>query len=131
MENFKISGFILLVFLSSFWVMAQNRQSDEIKPCSQKKNEKLQLIREAEDKQFRVRRIETTGNTYTRIRTFVENMAFNEGDIFTKEDLLKSITGINKIKTIYPITLDNVEIIVDREFKDVDILFCVKQKEKK
>ena len=57
-------------------------------------------------------------------------MAFNEGDIFTSENLLKTIDGFNRLEVIEPITIDNVEIRLDRQNRDIDFVFCVIQKEK-
>ena len=105
--------------------------NDEIKPCSQSKAEKLKLIKEAQANEFNLRRTEVTGNTYTRMRTLMKHAAFYEGDIFTQARLMKNIRGFSKVKEIYSLSLDDVKIRLDREFKDVDILFCVKQKERK
>jgi outer membrane protein assembly factor BamA len=89
------------------------------------------LITEAEAAEFNVRRIEISGSTDIRYRTFSRKMALNEGDIFTSENLLKSVRGISRINAIKPITIDDVEIRLDRQNRDIDFVFCVIQRKKK
>lgn len=55
-------------------------------------------------------------------------MAFTEGDIFFKELLEKSIKKINKSFEIYPISLKNVWIRLDKSNKDLYLMFCVKER---
>lgn len=91
------------------------------------------LIDEAERKEFNTKWVEIAGNTYTRWREFGRRMApgMNEGDIFTRAGLEASIKKISKMKTIYPISKENIEIRLDRADGTIDIVFCVKQKPKK
>jgi len=128
----KFLGILALTLIVGLTVSAQTGGStSETKPCSQDGVEKQNLITEAEAAEFNVRRIEIAGNTFTRHRTFSRKMAFNEGDIFKSENLLKSIDGINRIDLIEPITIDDVEIRLDRLNKDIDFVFCVIQKKRK
>ena len=101
--------------------------------CGQAKTEQDPLVVEAARDQYIYRRIEIVGNTYTRYREFRRRFAnfFNEGDIFTKKALEDSVRRVSKMKTIYPIRMENIEIRLDRENKVVDIVFCVKQRPKK
>jgi outer membrane protein assembly factor BamA len=136
MKNFRTSTFVLLFGFAVFSAFAQTEKSEAAKPCSQDKAEKLELLKKAEDNQYNIRHIYIVGNTYTRYRTFREYMAeeFNEGYIFTRKNLDKSIKGINKLKTIKPITLDNVEVRLEkdevRNLNVIDFDICVEQKRK-
>ena len=125
-------GMCILVFgfvADSVYAQSEIKNSAKVILCSQAEKEKLQFIKEAEEKPFRVRRIEFLGNTYTRDRIFRERMSLTEGDIFSRKHLLKSIKGINKTKTIYPILLEDLEIRLSREHREINLVFCVKQKE--
>lgn len=126
----KFLGILALTLIVGLTVTAQTAD-DRPEPCSQDAVERQNLIAEAEAAEFRVRRIEIVGNTYTRHRTFSREMAFNEGDIFTSKNLLKSIEGVNRIDLIEPITIDDVEIRLDRLSMDIDVVFCVVQRKKK
>jgi hypothetical protein len=136
MKNFNISSFILLIVLGSLLSFAQTEISEETKPCSQNSAEKMQLIKKAEENQYNIRHIYLVGNTYTRHRTFRKYMAeeFNEGYIFSQKNLMKSIVGINKLKTIKPISLDNIEVRLEkdsvRNLNVIDFDICVEQKGK-
>jgi outer membrane protein assembly factor BamA len=126
----KFLGILALILIAGLTVTAQTG-ADQYEPCSQDAVEKQNMITEAEAAEFNVRRIEIAGNTFTRHRTFSRKMAFNEGDIFKSENLLKSIEGVNRIDLIEPITIDDVEIRLDRLNRDIDFVFCVVQRKKK
>ena len=88
------------------------------------------MIDEAEREQFNTRRVEIVGNTYTRYREFRKRMVngMSEGDIFTRVALEKSVRQVSRIRSIYDITMENIEIRLNREDRSIDIVFCVKQK---
>jgi PAS domain-containing protein len=112
----------------------KNKQSEaEEYRCHQEKVERDQLIDEADRKEFNTRYVEIVGSTYARDREFRKRMApgLNEGDIFTRRALEESVKGIAKMRAIYRITMDNVEIRLDRKNRRLNILFCVKQKPKR
>ncbi len=135
MKKFKFSVVALLLSLTAISIFAQKKQNDldKLEPCYQDKDEKFQLIKKAEDNEFRIRRIYFVGNTFTRDRTFRENTkdAFNEGYIFTQKSLTESIKGINKLKTIKPITLDNVSVRLagdeNRDLNVIDFDICIQE----
>jgi outer membrane protein assembly factor BamA len=55
-----------------------------------------------------------------------------EGDIFTRENLVKSLENVNQLKKIiYPVKLSDVIIRLDRSEKIVDMTICFKEKRKK
>jgi hypothetical protein len=101
--------------------------------CGMKKAELDMLIQDAERNGFLIRRIEIVGNTYSRYQEFNKRMAanFHEGYPFTIKALDASLRNISKLKTIYPIGSEDLEVRLDRQSKDVDIIFCVRQKPKK
>ena len=100
--------------------------------CGQSKDVLDPLIEEAERGRYVIRRIETVGNEQVRYQEFNKRMAanFREGYEFTREGLLESINRISKLKKIYPIQIEDVEIRLNRENNDIDIVFCVKEKAK-
>lgn len=82
-----------------------------------------------EGKQFRLRRLEFTGNTFTRDRVLRREMMVNEGDIYNQINLERSVLRLNQTQYFDPIDKDkDVEIRTDEENGDVDLILKVKEK---
>ena len=101
--------------------------------CRQPTLERDAIIKEAERGQYHIHWIYIVGNTYTRFRDFRRKMAdeFNEGYIFERRFLEESVKRISKMKTIYPISMDNIEVRLDRDKKEINFDICVTQKPKR
>ena len=86
-------------------------------------------IRIDEGKQFRLRRLEFTGNTFTRDRVLRREMMINEGDIYNQIGLERSILRLNQTQYFDPIDKDkDVETRTDEENGDVDLIVKVKER---
>jgi len=82
-----------------------------------------------EGKQFRLRRLEFTGNTFTRDRVLRREFLINEGDIYNQQGLEVSVVRLNQSQYFDPIDKDqDVEIRTDEEQGDVDLIVKVKEK---
>lgn len=82
-----------------------------------------------EGKQFRLRRLEFTGNTFTRDRVLRREMLINEGDIYNQRNLEVSVIRLNQTQYFDPIDKDkDVEIRTDEENGDVDLVLKVREK---
>ncbi len=82
-----------------------------------------------EGKQFSLRRLEFTGNTFTRDRVMRREFLLNEGDIYNSRYLEISVARLNQTQYFDPIDKDqDVEIKTDEEQGDVDLLVKVKEK---
>jgi outer membrane protein insertion porin family len=82
-----------------------------------------------EGKQFRLRRLEFTGNTFTRDRVLRREVLINEGDIYNQIGLERSVLRLNQTGYFDPIDKDkDVEIRTDEEQGDVDLILKVKEK---
>ncbi len=82
-----------------------------------------------EGKQFRLRRLEFTGNTFTRDRVLRREMLINEGDIYNQIGLERSVLRLNQSQYFDPIDKDkDVEIRTDEENGDVDLVMKVREK---
>ena len=82
-----------------------------------------------EGKQFRLRRLEFTGNTFTRDRILRREVLINEGDIYNQNYLEISIARLNQTQFFDPIDKDrDVTIRTDEESGDVDLVVAVKEK---
>jgi outer membrane protein insertion porin family len=82
-----------------------------------------------EGKQFTLRRLEFTGNTFTRDRVMRREFLLNEGDIYNSRYLEISVARLNQTQYFDPIDKDqDVEIKTDDELGDVDLLVKIKEK---
>lgn len=83
-----------------------------------------------EGKQFTLRRLEFTGNTFTRDRVMRREFLLNEGDIYNSRYLEISIARLNQTQYFDPIDPkgEDVEIKTDEEQGDVDLLVKIKEK---
>lgn len=82
-----------------------------------------------EGKQFTLRRLEFTGNTFTRDRVLRREFLINEGDIYNQNYLEISVARLNQTQYFDPIDKDqDVEIRTDEENANVDLILKVKEK---
>ncbi len=82
-----------------------------------------------EGKQFTLRRLEFTGNTFTRDKVMRREFLLNEGDIYNQQFVDYSVTRLNQTQYFDPIDKDqDVEMRTDEEKGDVDLIVKVKEK---
>jgi outer membrane protein insertion porin family len=82
-----------------------------------------------EGKQFTLRRLEFTGNTFTRDRVLRREFLINEGDTYNSRFLEISVARLNQTQYFDPIDKDqDVEIRTDEEQGDVDLIVKIKEK---
>lgn len=82
-----------------------------------------------EGKQFTLRRLEFTGNTFTRDRVMRREFLLNEGDIYNQQWLDISVARLNQTQYFDPIDKDqDVEIRTDEEEGNVDLIVKIKEK---
>ena len=86
-------------------------------------------LRIDEGKQFTLRRLEFTGNTFTRDKVMRREFLLNEGDIYNQNFLDISVARLNQTQYFDPVDKDqDVEIRTDEEKGDVDLIVKVKEK---
>jgi len=93
--------------------------------CSQQSAEREAFIRESERQKYTVGRVEFIGNEHTRDKVLRRRMFLNEGDLFRRNKLIKSIDNLNRVRAIRPVRLTHVEIHLDKENKIVNIGICL------
>lgn len=82
-----------------------------------------------EGKQFTLRRLEFTGNTFTRDKVMRREFLLNEGDIYNDRYLDISIARLNQTQYFDPIDKDqDIEKRTDEEQGDVDLIVKIKEK---
>ncbi len=82
-----------------------------------------------EGKQFTLRRLEFTGNTFTRDKVLRREVLISEGDVYNAKFLDISVARLNQTQYFDPIDKDqDVEIRTNEEEGDVDLILKVKEK---
>ncbi len=82
-----------------------------------------------EGRQFRLRRLEFTGNTFTRDKVLRREVLINEGDIYNQNFVEISVARLNQTGYFDPIDKDqDLEIRTDEDQGDVDLIVKVKEK---
>jgi D-alanyl-D-alanine dipeptidase len=80
--------------------------------------------------QYRIRRVEFAGNLTTRDRTVRQKTFLREGDLFSSENIRKSVAGINGLEIFEKITDQNISWYPDKADKNLDIVFYLEEKKK-
>lgn len=98
--------------------------------CGQSTKEQNEIIREAEKDHYTTRRVEFIGIRYTRDEVLRRRITIGlqEGDIFTRRNLLRSLRNVSKLKTIHPVNVRDVELHLNRAEKTVDLIICFNEK---
>ena len=96
---------------------------------SQQRNSRLEL---ADREQYVVRHIYVAGNTRTTDREIRTQLVqgFRLGDIFNRTALEKSIKQISKIRSLQPVTVDDIDVRIDDKEKHVEFTINVREKQK-
>lgn len=82
-----------------------------------------------EGKQFRLRRLEFSGNTFTRDKILRREVLINEGDIYNQGAVETSVLRLNQTGYFDPLDKDkDVEIRTDEEQGEVDLVVKVREK---
>lgn len=103
--------------------------SDEwVAECAQPEREAL--MKQAEARQFTLRRIEFLNLTYTpdqKMRGQMRN--FNEGDIFTRAGLARNLDNMSRLTSeIYRVRLTDLALQLNEAEKTVDMMICFRPK---
>ncbi len=80
-------------------------------------------------KNFRIGRVEFSGNKLTRDRIIRKASSLKEGDLFLIENLRKSIKNINELDLFEKIDEQNISWFTDKNSKDVDFIFYLNERQ--
>jgi len=87
-----------------------------------------QLMNEAETREFTMRRVEFAGNAHIRDDVLRKQFMQTEGDVFSRRLLDQSLANFNRQGLVYPVTLNDIEVWLDREEKLIDIAVCFRER---
>lgn len=87
-----------------------------------------QLMDEAQKTEYTVRRVEFSGNEHIRDNTLRRRFLQQEGDVFSGKALEQSLKNFSKLSTIYPVTLNDVAVRLDRKEKLMDFTIYFRER---
>ena len=119
---------ILFFTLFTANVPPQNNSPQTAFKCSQPAAEQNPLLREAIEQRYTVRRVEFIGNETIRDYVLRRQVFLQEGNFFRRRDLSRSLTALNRLKLIYPLTLEDVIVQLDKQDKVIDMTFCFRER---
>jgi hypothetical protein len=90
-----------------------------------------QLMAEAERDRYSVRRVEFLGNEHIRDNIIRRRMLQNEGDVFRRDLLEQSLRSVSKIKQLQPVTINDVEVHLNRDEKTADFTIFFDERTKR
>jgi hypothetical protein len=130
--HFYLLSILLILILSAIAVdfqtysraFSDKNQSAGNLECSQPAAQQRSFMRIAERSRYQVRRLEFHGNVRTGDYRLRRSVLLNEGDLFTRKNLIRSLQRLSALKIIKPVRLSDVEIRLDNEYKLVDMVFC-------
>lgn len=85
-------------------------------------------MKRAEQNQFTVRNVYFFGNTSTRDNILRRRMLLQEGDIFSRPRLYKSLINLSKLNIINAVRLEDVEFTLDEEARLIDFTVTVRER---
>jgi hypothetical protein len=121
-----IIAVLLFATLNLPWCASAQNQTREI--CGQTTAEETPWLREAIDQRYTLRRVEFIGNETIRDHDLRRRVVLREGDLFSQRNFAKTLVSLNKLKTLYPLTMRNVIVRLDRAEKLVDMTFCIRER---
>lgn len=97
---------------------------------SKTSQERESRINMAQREQYRIGHIYFAGNKHVRDWEVRRRLVpgFTQGDIFDRRALDKSLRRISKVKQIYSVTIENVEVRLDEKEKYAEFVINVKEK---
>jgi outer membrane protein assembly factor BamA len=97
-------------------------------PCYQRHGEQAANLEKAEKEKYLIRRVEFIGNAKTRDSVLRRRIFLQEGDVFHRSVLLRSLANVSKLKIIYPVKLSDVVTNLNHEEKIIDFGICFRER---
>jgi hypothetical protein len=111
----------------SYWRPASGNQEGR-SPCGQPPAEQAAILQKAQNEKYSLRRIEFIGNANTDDWTLRRRIMLQEGNVFARAILIKSLKSVNKLRTIYPVRLSDVLAHLNGQEKTIDVAICFREK---
>ena len=121
-----IIAVLLFATLNVPWCASAQNQTRET--CGQTTAEQTPSLREAIDQRYTLRRVEFIGNETIRDHDLRRRVVLREGDLFSQRNFAKTLASLKRLRKLYPLTMRDVIVRLDRTEKLVDMTFCIRER---
>ena len=118
----------LLLFATLNVPCCEPAQHQTPQTCGQTTAEQRPWLREVVNQRYTLRRVEFIGNQTISDNDLRHSVVLREGDLFSQRNFDKTLVSLNRLRTLYPVTMRNVIVRLDRTEKTVDMTFCVRER---
>jgi len=119
---------VILLFATLNVAGCASAQNQTRETCGQTTAEQTPSLREAIDRRFTLRRVEFIGNETISDQELRRRVVLREGDLFSQRNLARTLVSLNRLTKLYPLTMRNVIVRLDRTEKLVDLTFCIRER---
>ena len=99
--------------------------------CTQPAEEQAAIIREAEDNEYSIRRLEFLGNESIRDGVLRKRMRIlQEGEKFRRSNLVSGLKNVSRLKTLHEVRFSDVVLRLEKSDKLIDMIICFREKKK-
>src|SRR2546423_7052812 len=110
-----IIAVLLFATLNVPWCVSARNQTRE--PCGQTTAKQTPWLREVIDRRYTLRRVEFIGNETISDHDLRRSVVLREADLFSQRNLAETLASLNKLKMLYPVTMRNVIVRLNRTEK--------------
>ena len=96
--------------------------------CRQSSDEQGAILAKAEKEKYLVGRVEFIGNAKTRDSVLRRRILLQEGEVFTRKVLTKSLTNVSRLNMIHPVRLNDVIGELNEKEKTVNVRICFQER---
>jgi outer membrane protein assembly factor BamA len=121
-----IIAVLLLATLNVSWCAPAQNQTRET--SGQTTAEQTPWLREAIDQRYTLRRVEFIGNETISDNDLRRMVVLREGDLFSQRNLARTLVSLNRVGKLYPLTMRDVSVRLDRTEKLVDMTFRIRER---
>ena len=103
-------------------------QNQTRETCGQTSAEQTPSLREVIDQRYTLRRVEFIGNETISDQDLRRRVVLREGDLFSQRNLAKTLVSLNRLRKLYPLTMRDVIVRLDRTEKLIDLTLCIRER---
>jgi len=106
-----------------------NEKDSSWSKTSQERDSRLEI---ASREQYVVAHVYVAGNVHVKDRDVRKRLlsGFTAGDIFVREAFDNSLKEISRIKAIYPVRIDDIDVRLDEKEKHLEVTINIRERRK-
>ncbi|HEX3146308.1 MAG TPA: POTRA domain-containing protein [Pyrinomonadaceae bacterium] len=119
---------VVLLFATLNLPSGASAQNQTRETCGQTAAEQTPSLREAIHQRYTLRRVEFIGNETISDQELRRQVVLREGDLFSQRNLARTLVSLNRLRKLYPLTMRDVMVRLDRTEKLIDLTLCIRER---